>query len=230
MSKFSSSTHAGLASRAGTGWRRCRERGTKAMRAAISSTSRSWSKPEPAGSKISTVALCMGVVGDSAARMARSRGRSRSLIRFPFGRPSSRGGPGRAGSPRACPAWDSDRGGVPVRGPGRRATAPEEHPKEISVSGRGLARLAPVVLVLAAGLTACGGESADPPAAGSSSSTDGDSVTVEVTRKDGAFTPNGERVELGVDQTLVLTITSDEAGEFHVHSTPEQEIEYDEGT
>jgi len=106
------------------------------------------------------------------------------------------------------------------------AIAPEEHPKEISVSGRGLARLAPVVLVVAAGLTACGGDGTDPPAG----STDGDTVTVELAREGGAFTPNGERVELRVDQMLVLEVTADEAGELHVHSTPEQEIAYEEGT
>src|SRR5688500_7609053 len=54
------------------------------MRSAISSTRRSWSKPDPPGSKISTVALCIGVVGDSAARIARSRGRSRSLMWCPL--------------------------------------------------------------------------------------------------------------------------------------------------
>ena len=51
-----------------------------------------------------------------------------------------------------------------------------------------------------------------------------------MTREGDEFTPNGERVELAVDQTLVLTIDADEAGELHVHSTPEQEIEYDAGT
>ena len=97
--------------------------------------------------------------------------------------------------------------------------------------GRGLTRLAPLALVLALGLTACGdGGDADPPASTQSSSTDGDSVAVTVTREGDTFTPNGERVELGVDQTLVLTIDADEAGEIHVHSTPEQEIEYDAGT
>ncbi len=96
--------------------------------------------------------------------------------------------------------------------------------------GRGLARLAPLALVLAASLTACGdGGDAEPPAS-SSSTTEGDSAAVTVTREGGTFTPNGERVELGVDQTLVLTIIADEAGEFHVHSTPEQEIEYEAGT
>ena len=101
------------------------------------------------------------------------------------------------------------------------------------MSGRGLARLAPLVLVLAAGLTACGGNDADPPATSSSSpssSSDGDSVALDVTREGDTFTPNGERVELGVGQTLTLTITADTAGELHVHSTPEQEISYDAGT
>ena len=99
------------------------------------------------------------------------------------------------------------------------------------MSGRGLTRLAPLALVLALGLTACGdGGDADQPTSTPSSSTDGDSVAVTVTREGDTFTPNGERIELGVGQTLVLTVTADEAGEFHVHSTPEQEIEYDAGT
>jgi hypothetical protein len=102
------------------------------------------------------------------------------------------------------------------------------------VSGRGVPRHALAVLVLAASLTACGAD-ADPPAgtsshATSSPGTDADSVTVEVRREGDAFTPNGERVDLGVGQTLVLELTADEAGELHVHSTPEQEIAYDEGT
>ena len=53
---------------------------------------------------------------------------------------------------------------------------------------------------------------------------------VTVTREGDTFTPNGERVELAVGQTLVLTVTADEAGEMHVHSTPEQEVAYEVGT
>jgi hypothetical protein len=97
---------------------------------------------------------------------------------------------------------------------------------------------------MAASLSACGGDGdTDAPATdqsvGSSpsdsssespsSSTD-DVVAVTVTREGDSFSPNGERVELGIDQTLVLTIEADEAGELHVHSTPEQEIAYDAGT
>ncbi|MBD3926459.1 hypothetical protein IEZ26_17680 [Nocardioides cavernae] len=108
------------------------------------------------------------------------------------------------------------------------------------MSGRVVTRLAPLVLVLAASLSACGGDGdTDPPAtdqsassspsdSGSSSTADG--VAVTVTREGDSFTPNGERVELGIDQTLVLTIEADEAGELHVHSTPEQEIAYEAGT
>ena len=112
------------------------------------------------------------------------------------------------------------------------------------MSGRVVTRLAPLVLVLAAALSACGGDGdADPPATDQSSSSSpadsasdsgststGDGAAITVTREGDSFTPNGERVELGVDQTLVLTIEADEAGELHVHSTPEQEIAYDAGT
>jgi hypothetical protein len=121
------------------------------------------------------------------------------------------------------------------------------------VSGRGRARhaLAVIAIAIAASLTACGDGEADPPAGASSPDTsspgtsspetsspdtdtdtdgDGDAVRVEVRREGDAFTPNGERVEVGVGQTLVLELTADESGELHVHSTPEQEIAYDEGT
>ena len=108
------------------------------------------------------------------------------------------------------------------------------------MSGRVVTRLAPLVLVLAAALRACGGDGdADPPAtdqssssapADSGSTSTGDGAAITVTREGDSFTPNGERVELGVDQTLELTIEADEAGELHVHSTPEQEIAYDAGT
>jgi hypothetical protein len=103
------------------------------------------------------------------------------------------------------------------------------------VSSRGLARLVPLALVTALSLTACGdGGDADPPAGTEISTTttdeDSASASVTLTREGDSFTPNGERVELGVDQTLVLRIEADEAGELHVHSTPEQDISYEAGT
>ena len=44
------------------------------------------------------------------------------------------------------------------------------------------------------------------------------------------MTPNGERVEVERGQEIELVVKSDEPGELHVHSTPEQELEYGAGT
>ena len=90
-----------------------------------------------------------------------------------------------------------------------------------------------LALVLALGLSSCGndGETGDPgPTTPDASETTDSSPAVTLTREGDSFTPNGERVELEVGQTLTLTVTADEAGELHVHSTPEQEIAYDAGT
>jgi hypothetical protein len=101
--------------------------------------------------------------------------------------------------------------------------------------------------VLSASLAACGGgDDTEPAESTSATATDDDSsaesteepteeptddsATFSVTRAGDSFTPNGERVELAVGQTLTLTITADAAGELHVHSTPEQDIAYGEGT
>jgi hypothetical protein len=57
-----------------------------------------------------------------------------------------------------------------------------------------------------------------------------DEVTVDVTIKGDDVTPVAQQVELGVGETLVLNITSDRAGELHVHSSPEQELAFPAGS
>jgi hypothetical protein len=54
--------------------------------------------------------------------------------------------------------------------------------------------------------------------------------TVEITVEDGSFDPTGERVEASVGEELVLEISADAPGELHVHSTPEQEVAFGQGT
>ena len=54
-------------------------------------------------------------------------------------------------------------------------------------------------------------------------------VTVDVTISGDKVTPNGDRVEAQVGEPVTLHITSDRAGELHVHSDPEQQIEYGKG-
>ena len=71
------------------------------------------------------------------------------------------------------------------------------------------------------GLTACGDDDSGSPG------TDTDPVTIDVTFDGDTVTPNGERVDVQTGQPIELNIT---AGEIHVHSDPEQELEYDEGT
>lgn len=43
------------------------------------------------------------------------------------------------------------------------------------------------------------------------------------------ISPKGDRVEVKTGETITLEIDSDRAGELHVHSTPEQELSFDEG-
>ena len=84
--------------------------------------------------------------------------------------------------------------------------------------------LAVTLLVAALSLTACSEDTAPSGSAG------GSGTTVDITIKDGKVTPNGDRVEVEVGDTVTLNIDSDVSGEIHVHSTPEQEIEFDKGT
>ncbi len=89
-----------------------------------------------------------------------------------------------------------------------------------------LRALLPVTTLLLAffGLTACGDDESDPPGS------DAEPVTVQVTFDGDSVTPNGDRVEVDRGQPVELEITADAPGELHVHSDPEQELSYDEGT
>lgn len=51
-------------------------------------------------------------------------------------------------------------------------------------------------------------------------------VTIEGER----IEPNGASIEADLDEPVVLAVTSDRAGELHVHSTPEQFVEFREGS
>lgn len=55
-------------------------------------------------------------------------------------------------------------------------------------------------------------------------------TALEVTIAGDDVGPNGESIELDVDETLTISVASDRAGELHVHSKPEQYVEFPEGT
>lgn len=100
-------------------------------------------------------------------------------------------------------------------------------------------------LVAALGLAGCA-EKADPeaestatptPTAGTSETaspspteTADDRQVVEIEVKGGKTTPNGSTVEVSADEPVVLSITADEAGELHLHTSPEQTVSYEAGS
>jgi hypothetical protein len=103
-----------------------------------------------------------------------------------------------------------------------RRVLPETDVKDASMR-RTLAAVA-VVLATLTLATACGDE--ESPSSGSGSS---DPKVIEVTFEGDSVTPNGERVEVSTGQDIQLDVTAEEAGEIHVHSTPEQQVEYKAG-
>lgn len=52
---------------------------------------------------------------------------------------------------------------------------------------------------------------------------------IEVRIEGDKVAPNAEKLSIAVNETLVWNITSDRAGELHVHSKPEQYVEFGEG-
>jgi plastocyanin len=84
-------------------------------------------------------------------------------------------------------------------------------------------RLAAALLLTTAGLAlaGCGADDA--------STADPGPVTIKVEFKDGTVTPNGDTVEVATGQEVTFEVSADEAGEMHVHSSPDQELAYDAG-
>jgi len=94
----------------------------------------------------------------------------------------------------------------------------------MSRSARVCAAVVAAILPLA--LAGCGSDSAGSGTEKDSSGTQ----TVDITFKGDTVTPAGESVKLTAGDALKLHITADKAGEIHVHSSPEQHIEYTAGT
>lgn len=92
---------------------------------------------------------------------------------------------------------------------------------------RAVALVAALALPLA--VSACG---SDDTGSGTDGGPDGSSepVSIEITVDDGTISPKGDRVEVGVGQEVVFTVTADAPGAVHVHSTPETEFTYAEGS
>ena len=97
------------------------------------------------------------------------------------------------------------------------------------------ARLGAVLVsaVIALGLSGCGSDSSSGTNGSSGSVVKKDSsgtATIDITFKGDTVTPQGAQAKVKAGDPLTLHITADKAGEIHVHSSPEQHIEYGAGT
>ncbi len=54
--------------------------------------------------------------------------------------------------------------------------------------------------------------------------------TIDITFKGDSVDPEGAKVKVKAGDPVKLHITADKPGEIHVHSSPEQELEYSSGT
>lgn len=89
-------------------------------------------------------------------------------------------------------------------------------------------RLCSLVIVAFLVLTACGSD--DSTDAGTPKKDASDTTTLDITFKGDTVDPQGASVEVKAGQPLKLHIVADRPGELHIHSSPEQEIEYEAGT
>lgn len=86
---------------------------------------------------------------------------------------------------------------------------------------RTTAVLTPLFLAVAL-LAGCGEDEPDP----GTSAPD----AIEITFSDGSVSPQGERVEVEAGEEIELVVKADEPGGLHIHTQPEQELEYGAGT
>lgn len=102
------------------------------------------------------------------------------------------------------------------------------------------------LLVATVGLTGCASkddttgdptDSTSSPSSPTSSTTTGqptdeptdEAQVVTITIEGDSVSPNGRKIDVTANEPVILDITADAPGEIHIHSTPEQEIEYDAG-
>jgi plastocyanin len=106
-----------------------------------------------------------------------------------------------------------------------RLTDPPDESAPEGVHVRRTLAVLVVLVVTALSLTAC--SSSDSSNGGGSSS---GGTTVDITIKNGTVSPKGDRLKVKAGDPVTLKIDSDRAGEIHVHSTPEQHIDFPKGS
>jgi len=88
------------------------------------------------------------------------------------------------------------------------------------------------VLLGTVGLLAGCGSSDDNSADGASASASSGTkpLVIDITFSGKDVTPHGDRVDVNVGQNVEFLVKADAAGQIHVHSTPEKQLDYNAGT
>jgi hypothetical protein len=89
---------------------------------------------------------------------------------------------------------------------------------------RRLVAVVALALLTALSVTGCGSASSSPHAS------ELPTKVIDITFSGSDTTPNGTDIDVAVGQRIEFDVTADKAGEIHVHSSPEQEFEYDAGS
>jgi plastocyanin len=88
---------------------------------------------------------------------------------------------------------------------------------------RRLVAILAALLGMAGPLAGCGGSS-------SGSNTASKTKVIHITFSGSSVTPNGARVDVKVGQKVEFVVKADTAGQIHVHSSPEKQLDYNAGT
>jgi hypothetical protein len=109
--------------------------------------------------------------------------------------------------------------------------APPLERRAPAARSRLLATVPVLALALSGLLTGCGGDdpSTDTDGSSGSAASSSSATDIDVEVKGEEISPTNQQVEIGVGDTVTLHVTADRAGELHVHSSPEQELEFEEG-
>ena len=92
-----------------------------------------------------------------------------------------------------------------------------------------MSRIAGALVVAVLMVAGCGGDTGTVSSSPNPSPDQPEDVVVDIAIRDGEVTPQGDRVDVKVGQTVTLRITSDAHETIHVHSEPEQEFEVEDG-
>ena len=87
-----------------------------------------------------------------------------------------------------------------------------------------------VLLVGLLGLSGCGSDGGSSDSTTRTTTDSSGNAALDITFAGDTVDPAGTQVKVEAGKPLTLHIVADRPGEIHVHSSPEQELEYDAGT